>query len=364
MADGARDAVPLAGRMRNPIFELRTENWSRSSGPLAPDIDVFAVASQPLEIGGLRGIRRQLAVTDSQVATTTLASLDRDIALETVRAYVRALKARALLETLSANREALTTMVTSVRKRVKEGYSPEADLMRFTTEAARVDGDVVRARLELDRSLAALTVAIGAETPILASQLVEPGPLPLPAVGTEVIAASIARHPTVLAATAGLERSRQLTAFEEARRLPEPLITGGYKRTAGFNTLVLGIGLQIPVFDRNGVSLTQARARERGAAADRDALVYQLTLEAAASIRAAETLTERARSAPADLLAPAEDLRRSARVAFREGVADALKLIDAERVYADVQRAAIEVRLDAVVATVEARFAVGEEAIP
>jgi hypothetical protein len=41
-----------------------------------------------------------------------------------------------------------------------------------------------------------------------------------------------------------------------------------------------------------------------------------------------------------------------------------MKLIDAERVYADVNRAAIELRLDALLTTIEARFAIGEETIP
>ena len=41
-----------------------------------------------------------------------------------------------------------------------------------------------------------------------------------------------------------------------------------------------------------------------------------------------------------------------------------MKLIDAERVYADVNRAAIELRLDALLTTIEARFAIGEEMIP
>ena len=90
----------------------------------------------------------------------------------------------------------------------------------------------------------------------------------------------------------------------------------------------------------------------------------ELTADATALIDAARTISERARLAPAELLAPAEDVRRAARASFREGTADVLKLIDAERVYADVRRVAIELRLDALLTTLEARFALGEEGIP
>jgi outer membrane protein TolC len=64
------------------------------------------------------------------------------------------------------------------------------------------------------------------------------------------------------------------------------------------------------------------------------------------------------------LLEPAEAVRNSARAAFREGAVDVLKLIDAERVYADVRRTALELRLEALLATIEARFALGEETLP
>ena len=63
-------------------------------------------------------------------------------------------------------------------------------------------------------------------------------------------------------------------------------------------------------------------------------------------------------------LDPAAQVRHAARAAFREGTADVLKLIDAERVHAEVQRAAIDLRLDALLTTIEARFALGEETIP
>jgi outer membrane protein TolC len=124
------------------------------------------------------------------------------------------------------------------------------------------------------------------------------------------------------------------------------------------------VSVVLPLFDRNEVSVARTLAAERAAAAEREVLVYRLTNDAEALIDAADTLTERARMAAKELLEPAEEVRRAARASFREGAADVLRLIDAERVYADVRRAAIELRLDALLTTLEARFAVGEETIP
>jgi cobalt-zinc-cadmium efflux system outer membrane protein len=364
VADSTREAARFAGRLPNPQVEFRTENWNASEHPSSPALDVFAVLTQPFELGGKRGIRRQLASAESEVALTALTSLERELALETVRAYVRALRARALVETLSGYREGLTTLVTSMARRVEEGYSAEADLLKFKTEAARVHGDIARAQLELERSLAALGIVIGAATPIHPSQLVEPPALAVPTADAGTIAAGIARHPDVAAATASVERARQIMAFERARRLPDAMVSGGYKRTAGFDTSVFGVTIALPLFDRNGASIARSAGVERGAMAEREALVHRLSTDAASVVRAARTIAARATTASQELLEPAEDVRRAARTAFHEGAADVLKLIDAERVYADVHRTAIDLRLDALVITIEARFALGEETIP
>ncbi|MCC7416765.1 MAG: TolC family protein [Acidobacteria bacterium] len=364
LVDGAREALRVAGRPPNPILDLRTENWPGSRGPAWPGLDLFAELTQPIELGGRRGIRRALAAAESERANRALGSLERQAALEAAQAYMRALKARVLVDTLAANGEGLSTLVASVGRRVAEGYSPEADLLKLKTEAARIEGDSTRARLEMERSLAVLTVVVGAEAPIQAAQLVEPPPLPPPDLAAGAIADAVARHPDLLAAGAELERARQLAAFERARRLPEPLLTGGYKRSAGLGTMVFGVSVAVPIFDRNEALVAQALGRERAAAAERDVLAYELEREAAALIRAASTMVDQAERAPLELLAPAENVRRAARAAFREGATDVLALVDAERVYRDVLRVALELRLDALLAAIEARFAVGEEALP
>lgn len=364
VAEGTRAAARLAGRLPNPFFDFRTENWTSSRHPLSPSVDLFAEMTQPIEIGGKRSIRRQLAVSDGDRAAAALRSLERDLAMETVHAYVRALRARAVVETLTGNREGLTTLVTSMGRRVEEGYSAEADLLKFMTERARVDGDIARAQLELERSLAALTIVIGAAAPIDPSRLVEPAPLPVPTADGPAIAARIALHPDVVAAGAGVEQARQASAFERARRLPDAAVTAGYKRTGGFDTLTLAVAFAVPLFDHNAAAIARVAGAERGVMAERDALVYQLATDAASVARAAQTMAGQAERAPKELLEPAEEVRRAALAAFREGTADVLQLIDAERVYADVRRAAVDLRLDALLTAIEARFALGEEAIP
>ena len=102
-----------------------------------------------------------------------------------------------------------------------------------------------------------------------------------------MVASAVASHPEVAAAQARVERARRARALEEARRLPDPFITTGYKRTAGFNAAEAGVTMSIPLFDRNGVAIARASGEERAAAADRAAIERRLTAEITALLDAA-----------------------------------------------------------------------------
>ena len=357
------DAALTAGPLPNPFFDMRGENWSPSNNPLVPAIDFYAVVTQPIDVAGRRLRQREVAIAERDSAAVAVRAVERDVALATVRAYVQAVRARSVASALTANREGLTALVTAMAHRVSEGYAAESDLLKFEIEAARLDAEIARANAELDRGLSELTQMIGATTPVLDSQLVEPAGVPeLPA--NEEIAAAVLRHPDVVERTARIESTRRSIAFETARRVPEPAISTGYKRTGGANTMVLGLSFAIPLFDRNAPAIARLRGEQHAAETERDALVRQLTMRGTSLVRVAQIIAGRADHVQTDLLEPADRVRNAARSAFREGGADLMRVIDAERVYSDVQRAAVELHLDAVVAAIEARFAAGEETIP
>jgi cobalt-zinc-cadmium efflux system outer membrane protein len=176
--------------------------------------------------------------------------------------------------------------------------------------------------------------------------------------------AAVSQRPDVLLASARVERARTAAALERQRRIPDPSVSAGYKRTQGQNTAVAGVMMAIPLFDRNGQSRALAEAAVRSAEFEHAAAQARATAEAQASVAAAAALADSAARMRGELLTPAEGVRNAAQALFREGATDVLKLVDAERIYADVRREALSVAVDAYVAAIEARFAVAEESIP
>ncbi|MFN7917944.1 MAG: TolC family protein [Vicinamibacterales bacterium] len=363
VADGAQRAATLAGRPLNPLIDVRAENLTPRD-PLAPDRDVFAVLSQPIELGGKRGVRRDIAGADRDVSALLLRSVERQLALDTMRAYMRALHARGVLANLTTQRDGVTTLVTTMRRRVEEGFAPESDLLRFEAEAARMTAEMTRTNIELTRALFDLHTLIGSETPVAASSLVAPSPVAPPALEAAALDAAVDERPDLRLASTRVERAKLGASLEHLKRLPDPAVSAGYKRTQGQNTAVAGVAVAIPLFDHNAQARAVAEAGVRSASAEREAAHTRAVAEARAAMSAATQLAESLTRVRRDLLVPAEGVRNAAQAMFREGATDVLKLVDAERIYADVRREALALAVDAYVAAIEARFAVGQEDIP
>jgi outer membrane protein, heavy metal efflux system len=152
-------------------------------------------------------------------------------------------------------------------------------------------------------------------------------------------------------------------ALERARRVPDLNVAGGYKRTAGADTAVAGIMIAIPLFDTNRRAVALAAGDKAATSFDQAGAEARALADARVVFEAAAALGERAANVDEELLKPAELVRTAARSAFREGATDILALVDAERVYVDARREAVQLKLDAIAAALEARLLLGEEIV-
>ena len=370
--DAASKAAESAGTWPNPTIEMRSENWTFGSwswtphpDPGAPpSVDFFAVLMQPVELAGQRGKRVGIAQADRAAAEAAMAQTDRALVMETVRLFLDAVRSREWLRALDSNREGLDTLLKAMSARVREGYAAEADLAKFQAESARVQTQQLRARLELARSLAQLGSLMQEPMPLRAEQLAEPVLGATPTGDPAALAAqAAAKSPAVLAARARSARATQALSLERARRYPDLNVAGGYKRTAGFDTAVAGVMIAIPLFDRNTQAVAVAAGDHAAALSDVAAAEARAMADALVVFDAAATLGALAARVDDDLLKPAELVRTAARSAFREGATDILVLVDAERVYVEARREAVQLKLDAMAAALEARLLLGEEIV-
>jgi outer membrane protein, heavy metal efflux system len=363
-AEGAERAARAAGRLADPVLELTTENWRPGAGDFvaSADLDVFAVVIQPLDLF-TRGGRKAQARGESDEAAAGRLRAEQDVQLETVRRYLESWRGRDLVAALQAQADNLAGIVAAMEKRVAEGYAAEADLLRFRAEAARSANHLARARIERERAEAELAFLVGRS--VAGLRLEKPDPPPPPDGEPDALAEqAMAYRPEVAAARARAARAHGTMSLERARRYPDFALAGGYKRTTGLDTAVVGVVATVPVFERNGRAVARAEADARAADLELEATLTRARAEAAILVRAARNLQARLARLDEDLVRPAEEARRSALAAFREGATDVLRVVDAERTNTEARREALDLTVEAFFASCRARLAAGLEVLP
>jgi cobalt-zinc-cadmium efflux system outer membrane protein len=361
---GAERALRTAGRFPNPLVELRSENW-RPDGGSNPKVDYFAVLTMPVQLGGKRSARRDLATANADVAGEGLRVAERQLALDTADRFIAALHARAGVRALTEQRDSIAEVVRILRRRVEEQVAAGADLAKIDAELARLDVERVRGEVELQQALARLAVSIQASPPIAAADLVDPPIASAPPGDPRELAREALDHrPDVAAARARLDAAKRALELERSRAWPDVAVSGGWKRVEDTNTGVMAVVVPLPVTDRNQSEIAIATAEADAAGHALDLVQSEAEADVVASLETATRLVEAAERVQHDLVEPAEVARRAARARLREGGGSLLDLVDAERVAVSARRTLFDLRLDAALAVVRARLALGEQPVP
>ncbi len=359
----AMAAAGVAGRWTNPALEFRSENWGAPSPGLRHDS--FVTVTQRLELGGKRGARRGAAQAGAQAARADALSTMRGIEGELAGRFLDAVRLRDRAGILSEQREALDELVRVLEHRVAEGFAPDADRARLAAERAAVAMALTRAEAAADRVFLDLQALAALPESATAAALVRPGLVPLPAGDAKALAADAAgARPDVRSAAARVETAERALRLQNSLRVPDLTLNTGVKRTLDMNTGVLALGVGLPFFDRNQVAATLARGEVRATELERDFVTRQAEADATAALLTARRLAEAASGADAQLVDPATIARTAMRSAFDLGAADPLRVVDAERAFADARLLANDIRIEAVAAAVAARLALGEAPLP
>jgi cobalt-zinc-cadmium efflux system outer membrane protein len=357
--DAARRGAEEAGRWPNPVFEFRQENWFSGASRDELPLDTFAEVTQLIEVGGKRGARKGIAEAAIGLQEAMGGVTGLQLTREVARAYLEALRQRERQRTLTAQAADLAEIVRVMDRRVALGTTAESDLLKLRTEQARAGLELLRSDVLARRALAELAARLNLDPSIDALEL--PAVPPPPAVD---LALALGRRPDIVLAQRTVDAARRNLRFEEARRVPDPAVNGGWKRTTGLNTAQFTVSMPIPLFNHNNLPRALAEGEVRAAEQGLVAAERRARGELVAARETAERLAARARDSRATLLEPARGAREAARAAYRTGALDVLRLVDAERAATDAALVATDLDLDAVAAAIDARLAAGEEPLP
>src|SRR5215213_3797689 len=156
--DAARGSRKTAGAFPNPVASYQVENAPFPGQRTSADLtrEAATTVTLPLETIYQRGSRVRLADEEARAAETEILTVRRTVALNAARAFYRVALAEIALRGATENHDGLTRLTVYNEKRVREGLTPEGELLRVRLERDRAATQTVFATIEVTRARADL----------------------------------------------------------------------------------------------------------------------------------------------------------------------------------------------------------------
>lgn len=315
-----------AGRLRNPQLGIAAENLGMQRQVTGKDglagTEGQVTLQTVLPLGGDLGAARRagaahLALVQSDGAITLTSFSGQVLAAITAHDV-----GHQLLGEATAESAALDRLAAALTARVADGRSAAGEGARVRTEAVMVASQLSRRRAELAAADAQLAVALGLapESPLRISLPTSCGPAAATGVAVD------AQH-----AVARRTLAEALADQAAARRVPDLIPQVGFRRTAGFSGVLVGLAVDLPLFSSGGASLASARAEVDAAAADVALATQESSVTTAAARRTLAELDAAGARYSAGWDADLLQAVTAAEARWREGQGTLAELFDARR---------------------------------
>jgi len=362
--DVARAEQLVARARPNPTLTLSAENLPYSGPTPASELyEIGTTYSHPIELGGKRERRLNVADATVAVAEAELADTLQRRLLDLKRAFYEVLLARHAVEHATDNRRALDGLVTLNETRLRGGAIAEGEVIKARVERGKADTALAHARLELQQAGIKLLDILG-ESDFVAAGMVDGELGPAPGVVPDLASlrtTALQRRPAIVAAEQSSALATRRIALEKSRRTPDVSPFVGLRRVGENNTVLFGISIPLPIIDRNEGGIARARADARAAQTGLALQRNRALADVEAAYRAWENARQRAAAFDQGLLRQADEAQSIARAAYQEGAIELLPYLEAQRTRAEVQQQYLRALFDARVSVLQLEHAVGGE---
>ena len=321
--------------------------------------ETYLNVRQRVEWAG-RSARIEAARQTSAAAQARAAADSAQLALQVAEAYAEAATAETRLRRLTQVTRVFRRADSSMANRETEGDASGYAVRRIRLERARYEQRLAAARLEAESARRTLArMILPGETPSVAAEPL-PSTMPPPVSEREALRAALRRRPELRRwqLEVGARQATVQTVRREA--WPDPSLTAGYKRQSdGFDGVFLGVGMALPLFDRNQGNTEAASARLQAAQTQQSLARREIQNEVRRAHEAYVTSRRQTDLLEGNLLAGADDLLRIAQVSYDEGEMSLVELLDAADAYRDARLRAVDLRADLWKGYFELRRAMG-----
>jgi cobalt-zinc-cadmium efflux system outer membrane protein len=369
-------AIMTAGLRPNPVISGDADHLdllgtgfddTNNAGP--PEYGVRV--DFPIERGGKRDLRLDVARTTRELAAAQLDDTIRRLKIDVLVASIDVLEAKAKLGLARENLETLEQLVDLNQRRLTSGAIAPLEATRSRVAMLQYRSNVRTAELTLVQARLRLLPLLGSrpgDPPVDIDDVLAVHPPETAPVLSELQASARARRPDVLAARADQARSQADLRLQLGQAKIDYSVGTEYRRQQGLNGRGNMIGFfvsaPLPVFNRNQGEIARAQADEQRTRQSAVAVDIDVSTEVAEAFREFETSRRLLLEIERDLLEPARSARAGTAYTYQAGATSLLDVLDAQRAFNDTMDSYYTAQAAYRRAEAKLRLVAGEEVAP
>lgn len=322
-----------ASLLPNPQVEAEMENFA-GTGPFEGlgGRETTIRLGQKILLGADRLKRKRVAALNKELAGWDYEAQRLNVLTGVTQSYISAVEAQQQWHQQQELVQVAEKLFKSISAQVKAGKVSKLAETKAQVELSRARIDLKNAEKRFDSARSNLASFWGSKEPAfegLAGTLSSTEPIP----AYQSLTQYIQRNPDVARlATELLQRESRL-ALERAKGIPNPKISGGYKRFEDVeaDAAIVSISIPLPFFDRNQGNIKAAKYKINQAETQRQVAITEVNRALQEAYNRLEASYHEVQQLEEQVLPGAEMAFEAAQIGYRQGKFDYLEVLDAQR---------------------------------
>jgi cobalt-zinc-cadmium efflux system outer membrane protein len=333
------EAEKLTARLRpNPQLNISTSDIPlKFTGPLIKEQTYDYGVSQTVELGGKRSKRIAAADANAELARGIFQTVVWQLTNDLKRKFYTALLAESLLKLAQENQNTFAETLKQTTELYNAGEISGLELKRLEVEKLKFDTDVANSQRDYEVAVRDLRVTLGGD--YQAMDIDVAGTLdyePYDFSPDELRADALAARPDLKAAQLGERAASASIRLQNALRIPDLTFGAGVEQVPlGTNTFNVGVGITLPLFDRNQGERAKALIDRKRAQTQQQLLTNQISGDVDKALVAFELQKRRVGLYRAGVLTKVDEIQNLTEFALKAGESSTLDLLDAIRTRRD-----------------------------
>src|SRR5690242_1847826 len=333
------EAEKLTARLRpNPQLSVGLADIPVNlSGPFIKEQTYDYGVSRTFELGGKRSKRIETADANSELARGQFQMVVWQLTNDLKRKFYTVVLNQSLLNLARENETTFAEIVKRTSDLVTAGEISGLDLERVEVEKLKFDTDLANSQRDYEVALRDLRFALGGDYRVMNIEIAgtvdyEPHQFSR----DELVDLALAARPDLKAAKLSERAADADIRLQDAQRIPDLTLGGGVEQVpSGTSSYTFGVGITLPVSDRNQGERAKALIEKKKAENQEQFLTNQVRSDVDKALVAFQLQKRRVDLYRTGVITKVNDIQNMTQIALKAGESSTLDLLDAIRTRRD-----------------------------